>query len=200
MGLKRNGYGAGGVDGTGLGASTANASTAVDDDRIRIAFFREGTRLCVSWKDWPLFGGLGAPAVPAATDVGRDVIGTTNGKAGGGTTSEDHKTWSTALILRSRSIHLLFRNCALESQKTARGVIKEIAILGIGVHRSKELLGWDFGTKGQCRCRKNNCPINLGGVDFDECPALGITLAVNVDADGRRGDNVAKNTALWVLH
>ncbi len=175
------------------GEETTDTSEAVDDDRTRVALFREGAGLGVEREDSPFFGGLGFVIVVVDTGVGANVVGTADGQAGGATALDHHKARVIVLVECGWVTHLLVRNGALEPQKTVERIQEGMEILG--AHHTSELADWDAGTEVD-GIAVEIARVDLGGVDLDDGPVLGIILAAAADSNGRREDDMAQNAAL----
>jgi len=87
-------------------------------------------------------------------------------------------------------MHLLVRNG--EPRKTVDWVREGIGIPAIGAHHTIELRLWDAGTKVD-GIIVEIARIDLGGVDLDNGPVLGITLVADTDVDERRENDIAQN-------
>ena len=169
----------------------SDAPDAVDDHRTRVPHAREGAGLAVKLKDGPLFRSLGIFTVAVVPCVGENVVGAADGQSGGAATLDHNKTLAAVMVGRNQLTHLPVRNGAFESQKAVERILGGMAILKIEAHHLSEVPARDASAKVD-GVAVEIARVDLGGIDLNDSPVLGITLATAPDpgADGRREDNM----------
>lgn len=96
---------------------TADAAKAVDDDRARITWDREGAGLVVVGEDSPLYRSLVSVVVVILTDVGENTVSAAYSDARGFAILYDQQARFTIVVGHIWAVHQVFRDDVSERKE-----------------------------------------------------------------------------------